>query len=220
MLNRKIREIAKTKLFLFPLVLFFSSFCNAVEIHDHGYWLGEDAGCLGHYYDVSLSKEIIKFFQEEQAETVVDFGCGSGEYVKALLEQHINAKGYDGNPDTPQITNGIGEIIDLSSFFDLHERFDWVLSLEVGEHIPKAFERAFIDNLHRHNTQGIILSWALPGQGGSGHFNERSNRYVKKTICNLGYLNDLETENRLRNCASLSWFKNTIMVFRKKETFY
>jgi len=31
----------------------------------------------------------------------------------------------------------------------------------------------------------------------------------------LGYTNDLEAENRLREASSLWWFKNTLMVFRK-----
>ena len=65
------------------------------------------------------------------------------------------------------------------------------------------------------NKYGIVLSWVVKGQGGHGHFNEQNNDYVKSKICKLGYINDIESENTLRDASGLGWFKNTIMVFRK-----
>ena len=38
------------------------------------------------------------------------------------------------------------------------------MSLEVGEHIPSAFEHTLFENLHLNNECGVILSWAIPGQ--------------------------------------------------------
>jgi hypothetical protein len=90
-----------------------------------------------------------------------------------------------------------------------------VLCLEVGEHIPKQFEQIFLNNIDKYNAKGVVLSWALKGQGGFGHFNEQNNDYVKRAMAARGYKNDLAAEERLRAAASLSWFKNTIMVFRK-----
>ena len=56
--------------------------------------------------------------------------------------------------------------------------------------------------LHNNNRYGIVLSWAIKGQGGHGHFNEQNNDYVKSKICNLGYINDIESENILRKKSS------------------
>jgi hypothetical protein len=89
------------------------------------------------------------------------------------------------------------------------------LSLEVGEHLPSEFEDTFINNLHNNNKYGMVLSWAIEGQGGHGHFNERNNDYIKSKICELGYLNDIYSENILRKNSTCCYFKNTIMVFRK-----
>jgi hypothetical protein len=55
-----------------------------------------------------------------------------------------------------------------------HEISDWVMSLEVGEHIDAKYESTFVDNLHRANRKGIILSWGLVGQGGHSHVNLES----------------------------------------------
>ena len=104
---------------------------------------------------------------------------------------------------------------DLSVKKRFDNPFDWVMSLEVGEHLPCEFEDNFINNLHNNNESGIILSWAIKGQGGHGHFNEQNNNYIKSKICKLGYINDIEAEEKLRKQSHLWWFKNTIMVFRK-----
>ena len=55
---------------------------------------------------------------------------------------------------------------------------DAVLSLEVGEHIPEDYEDIYLENLDRHADKIIILSWAVPEQGGFGHVNERDNGYI------------------------------------------
>jgi hypothetical protein len=105
--------------------------------------------------------------------------------------------------------------LDLSVSVDLSP-LDLVLSLEVGEHLPPQFESIFIQNLHKHNTKAIIVSWAIEGQGGWGHFNERNNSYIKQKFLDLGYYNDIDEEKLIRDASALPWFKNTIMVFKNK----
>jgi len=185
-----------------------------MSIHKNGYWEGLEASCQ-HIYDSSLGVSLTKFFKTENVKSLVDFGCGMGDYVKTFRENNINAIGFDGNPNTPELTNNLGKILDLSVPKKFDEPFDWVMSLEVGEHLPSQFEDIFILNLHNNNKYGIVLSWAVEDQGGYGHYNERNNDYIKSKICQLGYVNDIDSENNLRNDSTLKWFKNTIMVFRK-----
>lgn len=173
-----------------------------------GIWLDNDQT---HWFDPDLATALGRFFMQN-GNSVVDLGCGRGEYVQSLREIGLECKGYDGNPQTPALSDGLGEVLDLSIPVTL-PRFDWVLSLEVGEHIPRHNEGVFIRNLYKHCRSGIVLSWAVPDQGGEGHFNERSNSYVKQLFSTLGFYNDLENERILRNAASLKWFKDTLMVF-------
>jgi len=185
-----------------------------MSIHQNGYWEGLEASCQ-HVYDSSLGNSLVQFFKAQNVNSLVDFGCGMGNYVKTFRQKNINAIGYDGNPNTPELTNNLCDVLDLSIPKIFDEPFDWVMSLEVGEHLPPQFEDIFINNLHNNNKYGIILSWAIIGQGGHGHVNEKNNDYIKSKICKLGYANDVKSENKLRRDSTLGWFKNTIMVFRK-----
>jgi cyclopropane fatty-acyl-phospholipid synthase-like methyltransferase len=192
---------------------FFSlGYCEQ-EISERGYWIGDVEEW--HYTDWQLARAMVEFLKKEKAQTVVDFGCGKGEYVSYFLENGFESIGYDGNPNTPILTKGVGEVLDLSQSFDLEKTFDWVVCLEVGEHLPHQYEGILIDNLMRHTKKGMILSWAVKKQGGTGHFNEQDNDYIKAIFALHGYDNDEEAETYLRQKAAAGWFHNTIMVFRK-----
>jgi SAM-dependent methyltransferase len=203
-------------LFSLLLLIFNSSYPHlyASEINSKGIWAGTDVQCQ-HYFDVSLGAALLHFFQAEGANQVVDFGCGMGDYQALFLQNNLYTEAFDGNPDTPFLTEGRAGVQDLSVPFELGKRFDWVMSLEVGEHLPKEFERIFVENLIRHAQHGIVLSWAIPGQGGYGHFNEQNNSYIKDLLASYGWYNDVVSENHLREKADIWWFKNTIMIFRK-----
>jgi len=196
------------------IMLLISHPCFALYISDNGAWVGNDAD-KEHAFDASLASGFIEFLKNENAQSAVDFGCGLGDYVKTLLAAGIITDGFDGNPFTNKLSGGVANTLDLSIPFDLNKKYDWVISIEVGEHLPEQYETIFIKNLIKHTKDGMILSWAIEGQPGYGHFNCRNNDYIKNRMAKYGFYNDLPAENFLRNKASLCWFKHTIMVFRK-----
>lgn len=177
-----------------------------------GIWLNNSLE--GHGFDSRLSKALINILHKNNVKEVYDFGCGHGLYTREFISNNIECEGFDGNPNTKNLTAGLCNVLDLSKTFNLKQK-EYVITLEVGEHIPKLFEEVFIDNIHRHNTKGIILSWAVVGQGGDGHVNCQNNDYIKEIFKNLGYTNDIEEELYLRYNSTFDWFRNTIMVFKK-----
>jgi hypothetical protein len=167
-----------------------------------------------HKFDPGLSQALLEFLENQV--DIVDFGCGNADYSKILLENGKQVDCFDGNPNTPEMTGGIGKVLDLSEEFNLEKKYECVISLEVGEHIPKEKEQIFLDHLDRHCEQCIILSWALPGQGGDGHFNEEPNKYIINEMEKRNYKHWEESSNYFRNSVNLWWFKKTIMVFLKQ----
>jgi hypothetical protein len=184
---------------------------NNNEISNKGFWLTADE--TGHCFDIDLASGLKTIFDSS---TVLDLGCGPGYYTRYFLDHGIKSKGYDGNPNTPTISKGLCDVADLTQIHNF-DKNDWVLSLEVGEHIPKEYEDTFIQNLINHSKVGIILSWAVPGQPGDGHVNCQSNDYVVSLMNKHGYSLDLNNTLQLREAAEVWWFKNTVMVFRKNQ---
>jgi Glycosyl transferase family 2 len=183
-------------------------------IHERGYWLEIDEPNT-HTFDKLLCDEIIKSF--ENIETAIDIGCGDGRYTRNLIDHGINCKGFDGSPLTPKLSGGLCGVKDFSESVDIGT-FDLVLSLEVGEHIPPQYEQVFIDNLCKAARKYLCVSWGIVGQPGYGHFNCRNNDYVIAEMQKRGFIFDEKTSMRLRSASTFPWFKNTIMVFYKKES--
>jgi hypothetical protein len=185
------------------------------NINERGFWESTDGE--GHLHDSNLCQGLITILDFMNVKKIVDFGCGMGDYAKKIDSHGIACEAYDGNPNTVELTNGFGKVLDLSKEFDLNLKFDAVISLEVGEHIPKEYESVFIDNLCRHSDKALIISWAIIGQGGDGHVNCQNNDYIIGELLKRNFKIDIIKSNFLRQVSYLPWFKNTIMVFEKNN---
>lgn len=181
-------------------------------IDKHGFWIGSEEN---HLFDRQLCNAISIIFEKDVI-GIVDIGCGDGSYTKFLRDQGFICNGYDGNPETLKITNGVCSIMDFSQPQNI-SKYDLVLSLEVGEHIPVEYEQIFINNICRASASKIILSWAVEGQSGYGHVNCRNNDYIIKQMADRGFVFNANISSKLRMASTLPWFGNTIMYFEKKQ---
>ena len=199
---------------IWKLLITLNTLRMKFKINDKGFW--ESDTIKGHHNDIPLCSALIDFLKNNKIQTLLDLGCGPAFYVSEIIKENIQCEAYDGNPNTPELTNGLGKIIDLSENVDLGKTFDFVLSLEVGEHIPKEFEDIYINNVLKHSHNYVLLSWAIPDQGGDGHVNEQPNDYIINKIISLGFDYDEDTSIGLRDLSQARWFKNTLMLFKKK----
>ena len=90
------------------------------------------------------------------------------------------------------------------------------MSLEVAEHVPKEFEKIYVSNIVRHAIEGIVLSWARPGQNGHSHVNNRPLDYVITFLGMLGFDHDPVASKKLRGIASVSWLRRNINVYKRR----
>ncbi|CAK9065811.1 unnamed protein product [Durusdinium trenchii] len=129
---------------------------------------GAYVGHQPHIYDKGFGPALVKFFQSRRATTVLDLGAGAGWYVQTLRKSGIRAGCADGNPSVRMVSEKRCWHADLSEDWDLGQRWSWVMSIEVAEHVPKAFEKTYVDNLDRHSCEGLVISWAPPFQAAEG----------------------------------------------------
>jgi hypothetical protein len=165
-------------------------------------------GVIWHQHSNKLMVKILEYFTKDVP--VIDLGCGHNFYVSVLNYAGYSAFGFD-QAYMGSMHSAVKDItIPIHSSTKKN-----VISLEVGEHIPKELTEGYLNNVAGFKGD-VIMSWALPGQAGVGHINCQPNSWVITEMANRGFKLDQEKTNSLReavNGCHCSWFKNTLMYF-------
>ncbi|KAK3607493.1 hypothetical protein CHS0354_031111 [Potamilus streckersoni] len=175
----------------------------------------EDSG--KHVTDNVLAEGLAELFKGTR---VASFGDGPGRY-KQLIEdsgKHVTYDAYDGAPYCEETSKGRVKFLDLTLPQYGLPMYDWVISLEVAEHIPGEYESVYIDNIHRHARVGVVLSWAVPGQGGYAHINNRPFDYVVSIMKEKGLYHNPEKSDYLKTTAQVDWLKRNINVYMRRNS--
>lgn len=148
--------------------------------------------------------------------SVLELGAGLGCYTTYFRESKKISKidGYEGASNVESLTKGFIKHADLSVKQDFGVlSYDWVVCMEVAEHIPKQFEHILLGNIISPAKKGVLLTWGVPGQNGIGHVNLQTNDYVIGIMKDFGFNYDKEKSEYLRSKATFRWFQMTTMVF-------
>ena len=173
-----------------------------------------------HRYNSYISKSLCKLLADAlpKDKPVYDFGCGTGEYLEYLQEQGFDVTGFDGTPELNDFSNIPIIEQDLTEPMNEPEMKGSVLCIEVAEHIEREKAGTLLDNLTKFVDKYLVLSWAIPGQGGVGHVNEQPNSFVISKMAKRRFELNKEMTEKWRAAAGkdLKWLGNTLMVFEKK----
>lgn len=140
-----------------------------------------------HYTIKRILEYVFLFFSPK---SIIDFGCGSGIWLKIakdILENGITVKGLDYS-----VTGGIYLndkeycSCNLETVDYLGEKYDMAFSIECAEHLDKSAADNFINNLCRASDV-ILFSAAIKYQGGDHHVNEQFPSYWKEKFEFNGY---------------------------------
>ena len=124
---------------------------------------------------------------------------------------------YDGAPYSEQLSEGRVKFLDLTLPQYGLPVYDYVISLEVAEHIPKQYETIYVDNIFRHAKEGIVLSWAWPGQEGHSHVNGKLFKDVVTLMEQNGFYHDVSASNILKQSCTLVWLHKSTNVYMRKQ---
>ena len=128
-------------------------------------------------------------FEIARPRSVVDLGCGTGSWLAVAREMGAEVLGVDGDyVDRAQLEIPADRFLahDLSEPLRLEESFDLAICLEVGEHLPPERSEALVQTL-TGLAPVVAFSAAIPGQGGTGHVNERWQDYWAGLFAARGY---------------------------------
>jgi len=149
--------------------------------------------------------------------SIVDVGCGTGTWLAVFAERGVeDVLGIDG----PYVDRASLEIPqdrflarDLASPFGLSRRFDLVVSLEVGEHLPERSAATFVEGLTALGPI-VLFSAAIPGQGGTQHVNEQWPSYWAELFRRHDYVHVDCLRLRLwRDEAVARWYAQNMLFY-------
>lgn len=181
----------------------------------NGVWTQETADAT-HQSSKFLASFLAEHLPKEMP--VYDFGCGHGYYLGELEKAGYHCIGVEGY----QLNNFKCKNVLVH---DLGKPIDMlipgtVISLEVGEHLPKSAQETFMRNVTLNCGGILIFSWAEIGQPGLGHINCRDINEVVADVESRGfkYQKDASEAMRPHFEEHVSWFRRTFMLFSKNES--
>jgi SAM-dependent methyltransferase len=190
------------------------------KFYDKGFYKEQE------YASYLSGKKIIPLINELfQPESVVDLGCGLGNWLKVWAED-FNIKDYLGvegpyvNPEMLMVAKDKVIFADLKQKLNLNRRFDIAMSMEVAEHIEPSSADLFIENLTKLSDI-IIFSAAIPNQEGTYHINEQNPEYWANKFKKNGYVVVDHFRRRIWNDREINyWYRQNILLFIKEENIY
>ena len=143
--------------------------------------------------------------------SVLDVGCGQGEWVEAFAAHTPYVLGVDiAAPLGPMFRR-----LDLTKPISLSGENGLVVCLEVGEHLPEEAADTLIDTLTLHGDT-IVFGAAVPGQEGTGHINCQPHEYWHEKFAARGYVMGDDIRPLIRDDPAVSpWYRNNMFVYRR-----
>jgi len=155
--------------------------------------------------------------------SVVDIGCGMGEWLKASTELGATTiQGYDGNyvdREEMSIDSAFFTEIDLESDnLSINEKYDLAICMEVIEHISHESGLLLIDQLCKASDV-VLFSAAIPFQGGTGHINEAwPQEWIKQFNTNGFFVVDFIRPKFWHDDSLPWWYRQNAFLFIKEKS--
>jgi SAM-dependent methyltransferase len=179
--------------------------------YDAGFYFSNAGGSM------RSAREILKIVKYAiDPKSVVDVGCGIGTWLKVWMDFGVeDVLGIDGDYvqlDQLLIPPDRFRPMDLRKPEPMTRQFDLVQSLEVAEHLPKAYAEAFISFLCSLGKV-VLFSAAVPHQVGVKHVNEQWPEYWAEIFMRKGFIAVDAIRDQVWDNPNVEWWycQNTLV---------
>ncbi len=182
-----------------------------------GFFEGHENGAL------SSAKKVIPLVDAVvRPNSVIVVGCGVGNWLKVWKEDIgiNNIRGIEGPYLSPSLLQVSPEYVvfqDLKEPFQVSDRFDLAMSLEVAEHLPESSAHHFIKSLTALSDV-ILFSAAIIGQEGTYHINEQPPEYWADIFSTYGYVPVDYLRDQIWNDDEIEWWYQQNLLLYVKES--
>ncbi|WP_353122434.1 beta-1,6-N-acetylglucosaminyltransferase [Dysgonomonas capnocytophagoides] len=171
----------------------------------------------GYNYDQNLSKTICFFAKLMEINTIVDFECAPGWYLKDFRDNGFEIDGFDENPSLKYISDFILQDgtcfnqINLIEEINLTKKYDLVVAMREKRKIPRDNNLIFMNNLIQYSNKYILLNWNSENK----HTDERNFEGLVFEMSKNGFTENILLKNYLRKITNLKSYKDSLFVFQK-----
>lgn len=159
-------------------------------------------------------------FRQLSPQSVLDVGCGTGTWLRAITELGVkDIYGLDG-VDIPAddllfpVENF--KCCDLTIPIKLNRKFDVTICFEVAEHLDEKHAKHLITTLTEH-ADHIFFSAACPGQPGQHHVNCQWPDYWQSIFNSLGFRCDDSIRWQLWSNPHIEWWYRQNMFTASRD---
>ena len=153
--------------------------------------------------------------------SVIDFGCAIGHYLKPFHEEEATIKGVEGSDKARKhlvIPENKFESHDLRDPYRPEMKYDLALCFEVAEHLPRKYADTLVKTV-TSSSDTIIFTAAQPGQGGDHHVHLRSRDYWIEMFEDVGFeYSPDETQTICQNVDvdHLDYMQENLFIFQRE----
>ena len=169
---------------------------------------GDPGSFCPHVWDYVIDRFCVR--------SVMDLGCGVGHAAEYFFKKGLRTLAVDGLAANVRASYYPAVCHDLTAG-PVITNVDLVHCQEVVEHIEERFLNNVLSSLGCGRI--ILMTHAVPGQGGHHHVNEKPMEYWNDHIQRMGYTLLVEDSNRVRAIAKQEgaiWMAGSGLVFHRR----
>jgi SAM-dependent methyltransferase len=159
---------------------------------------------------------------ERSVGSLLDVGCGTGTWLRAAMDAGIKqVRGIDGiaAKEGFHAPHSLFKQVNFEEPFDLGQKFDLAICLEVAEHLPEVVAECFIQSVCRH-ADDILFSAACPGQPGQHHVNCQWPEYWQTLFNKFGFVCQDSVRWRIWSNSEIEvWYRQNIFEAKRDPDF-
>jgi len=157
----------------------------------------------------SASVVVRAIIQLLEPSTALVIGCGKGEWVDAFFAHGVDAFGVDIAPpdDYHRFLRH-----DLTEPLPPMHKFDLVLCLETGEHLPETAADTLVNTIAHHANHYVVFGAAVPGQAGTGHINCQPPEWWHAKFATYGFEAQDTLRPLIQHGAVSPWYRDNTWV--------
>lgn len=156
-----------------------------------------------------------------QIGSTLDIGCGTAVNLAWFADRGLDVLGVDGHPAAIAAARLPGRVVQhdfTTGPWEPPRPFDLGISTEFVEHVEPRFEPNWI--AAARCCRYLMMSHALPGQGGMHHVNEQTSEYWIERMEAAGFEHMANVTAGLRRTCEwrpARYCRNTLLFFRRRD---